>query len=119
MIKQIELRDKSIEETKRNFSAEGSGKILNILVELEPGVSVSVVTSLGEEVLNVNTSAVYYPRSNISSQRDKDNALTGEVQTIDYYYFDGLLIELESEGEMDGKVALRKLIILYDDMKNL
>lgn len=117
MINKIELTDISIEETKRIFSAEGSGKILTIKVDLEPGVELSVITNLGEEVLVVKDSAVYYPRANISARKEKDNPLTGEVQEHDYYFFEGeLLIELQAEGEMNGKLALRKLIILYDDI---
>ena len=118
MIQKIVLNDVTIEEFERKFSSEGSGKILTIKAELEPGIDLTIVTSLGEEVLNVKESGVYYPRANISARKEKENPLTGEVMESDYFYFtDELLIELNSEGQMNGKLALRELIILYDDMQ--
>ena len=68
--------------------------------------------------MKVKDDGVYYPRSDISSKKDKNSPLTGEVQTMDYFYFTGnLLIELNSETKMDGAIALNELIILYDDMQ--
>ena len=117
MIRKIFLENQSIEEFERNFVSEVSGKILTIKVELEKGISVSIVSSLGEEILKVKESGIYYPRQNITSRKDNNNELTGEVQESDYFYVtDKLLIELNSETEMDNKIALKELIILYDEM---
>ena len=117
MIKRITLKDISIEEFERKFSGEGNGKILSISVELEKDVHISVITNLNEEVLSVEESGVYYPRSNISSEKNRKDTLTGEVQTLDYHYFDGLLIEITSETDRQGEIALKELVILYDDMQ--
>ena len=116
MIKQIILRDERIEEISKQLSLEASGKILTISVKLEQGITCSIATSLNEEVLDVKEDGIYYPRANISSRKELNNELSGEVQESDYYYFKDLLIELESESEMDG-IALKELIILYDDME--
>lgn len=115
MIKQIILKDEKIKEFNKELSVKGSGRILTISVKLEKGIKCSIVTGLNEEVISVKDDGVYYPRVNISSRKNKNNELTGEVQESDYYYFKDLLIELESEVEMDG-IALKELIILYDDM---
>lgn len=118
MLKTIILENVSIDEFERKFTGQGSGKILSCYVDLEPGIDLTIVTSLGEEILSVKENGVYYPRANISSEKNRKDTLTGEVQTIDYYYFiDELLIELNSEGEGDGKIALKKLVILFDDMQ--
>ena len=117
MIQKIILKDVTIQEFEKRLSVEASGRILSVSVKLESGVNVSIITSIGEEILNVSENGVYYPRANISARKEKDNPLTGEVQESDYYYFtDELLIEINSEGEMNG-VALNELIILYDDMQ--
>ncbi len=115
MIKQITLKDQKIKEYTKELSVKGSGRILTISVKLEPGIKCSIVTSLNEEVISVKEDGIYYPRVNISSRKNKNNDLVGEVQESDYYYFKDLLIELESEVEMDG-IALKELIILYDDI---
>ncbi|HEC65413.1 MAG TPA: hypothetical protein ENI23_08965 [bacterium] len=117
MIQRIILKDVTIDEFERKFSRKSSGKILTIKTELEPGIDLTIVTSLGEEILTVKESGTYYPRQNISSRKDSTNELTGEVQESDYFYFtDELLIELNSEGEVGGKLAMKELVILYDDM---
>lgn len=119
MIKTLTLKDISIEEFERKFTSEISGKILTIKVELENGIDVSIISSLGEEILKVKESGIYYPRQNITSRKDNNNELTGEVQESDYFYVtDNLLIELNSETEMDNKIALKELIILYDDLSS-
>ena len=118
MIHKILLTDISMEEFERSFSSPASGKILTIKVELETGISLSIVSSLGEEIISVKESGTYYPRQNISTRRDSDNPLTGEVQESDYYYVtDELLIELSSETKMDNGLALKELVILYDDLE--
>lgn len=115
MINKIVLKDVNIEEFEKKFSSPISGKILTIKVELENGVDVSIISSLGEEILSVRESGIYYPRQNISTRRDSENPLTGEVQESDYFYVtDELLIELNAEGQMNGKLALTELIILYE-----
>ncbi len=115
MIKQITLKDEKIKEYTKELSVKGSGRILTISVKLEPGIKCSIITGLNEEVISVKEDGIYYPRVNISSRKNKNNDLAGEVQESDYYYFKDLLIELESEVEMDG-IALKELIILYDDI---
>lgn len=118
MIQQILIGEMTIKEFERKLSVKASGKILSVSVKLEPGVDISIITELGEQVISVNKNGVYYPRANISSEKERSSTLTGEVQTIDYYYFAGsLLIELNAEGEMNGEIALNELIILYDDMQ--
>ncbi len=117
MINKIILQDISIKEFERKFSSQVSGKILTIKVELENGVDISIISSLGEEIISVKESGIYYPRQNISTRKDSDNPLTGEVQESDYFYVtDELLIELNAEGQMNDKLALKELIILYDDL---
>jgi len=118
MIQKILLEDQSIEEFERAFTAQVSGKILTIKVELERGVKIEVISSLNENILTVKESGTYYPRQNISTRRDSENPLTGEVQESDYYYVtDKILIKLISDTQMDGQLALKELIILYDDMQ--
>ncbi len=120
MIRQINYEDVTVGEDGEKFQVEASGKILSIKVVLEQGVDIVIVTPLGEEILKVKNDGVYYPRSNISAEKNKANPLTGEVQTLDYYYFSNfLLIELNSEGEMTDEVALKELSIVYDDMQSL
>lgn len=117
MIKKIILNDVSIEEFERKFESDISGKILTIKVEIQKGIDISIISSLGEEILTVRESGIYYPRQNISSRKDSDNPLTGEVQESDYFYVtDKILIELNSEGQMNGDLALTELTILYDDI---
>ena len=117
MIHKILLTDISIEEFKREFTSPVSGKILTIKVDIETGIDISSISSLGEEILTVKESGTYYPRQNISTRRDSNNPLTGEVQESDYFYVtDELLIELNSEGSLNGKIALKELVILYDDL---
>ncbi len=115
MIKQITFKDEKIGEFSRELSLEASGRILTISVKLEQGIKCSIVTGLGEEVISVKEDGVYYPRVNISSRKESNNELTGEVQESDYYYFKDLLIELESDTEMNG-IALKELVILYDEI---
>ena len=118
MIHKILLQNISIEEFERSFTSKISGKILTIKVDIETGIDISIISSLGEEILTVKESGVYYPRQNISTRRDSDNPLTGEVKESDYYYLtDELLIELNSEGNMNGQLAIKELIILYDDLE--
>lgn len=118
MINTIKYENISIQEFERNWAHQASGKILTIKVELETGISLSVISSLGEEIISVKESGIYYPRQNISTRRDSDNPLTGEVQESDYFYVtDELLIELRSDTEMAGKIGLKELIILYDDLE--
>lgn len=118
MINKITKNNISIKEFERKLKTKISGKILTIKVELEKGVDICIVSSLGEEILSVRESGVYYPRQNISTRRDSKNPLTGEVQEFDYFYVtDELLIELNSEGRLDGELALSELIILYDDLE--
>lgn len=120
MIHKILLTDVSIEEFERNFKAEVSGKILTIKVELENGVKLSIISSLDEEIISVKESGIYYPRNDITSRKYRDETLTGEVKEHDYFYVtDELLIELTAEGNMNGELALKELIILYDDMQSL
>ena len=118
MIQRIELSEITIKEFKRDFAVnDRSGKILSVLVKLEKGINLSIITGLNEVILNVEKDGVYYPRANISSRKDLDNVLGGEIQEFDYYYFDSLLIELVSEGDFKGELALKELVILYDDMQ--
>lgn len=117
MIKQIILKDIQIEEFSREFTSPATGKILTVSVKLQKGISVSIITNLNETVLHVKEDGVYYPRQNISSRKDNNNELTGEVQESDYFYFiDNLFIEITSDTDMKGKIALNELIILYDDI---
>ena len=115
MIKEFSFKNIKIKEFNKQLSVKGSGRILTIKIKLENGISCSVVTGLNEEILSVKEDGIYYPRANISSGKYVNNPLTGEVQESDYYYFKDLLIELESETEMDG-IALKELIILYDEI---
>ena len=118
MIHKILLQNISIEEFERKFSNPVNGKILTIKVDIENGVDISIVSSLGEEILTVKDSGIYYPRNDITSRKYRDETLTGEVKEHDYFYVtDELLIELNSEGDMNGGLALKELIILYDDLE--
>jgi hypothetical protein len=118
MIHKIILQDQTIEEFERKFSSKVNGKILTIKVELETGIDISIISSLGEEIISVKESGTYYPRNDITSRRYRDETLTGEVKEHDYFYVtDEILIELNSEGNMNGELALKELIILYDDLE--
>lgn len=118
MIHKILLENISIEEFERSFSSPINGKILTVKVELENGIDISIVSSLGEEIINVKDSGIYYPRNDITSRKYRDETLTGEVKEHDYFYVEGeILIELNAEGKMNGGLALKELIILYDDLE--
>lgn len=118
MIHKILLQNVSIEEFKREFTSPINGKILTVKVELEKGIDISIVSSLGEEILTVKDSGIYYPRNDITSRKYRDETLTGEVKEHDYFYVtDEILIELNSEGNMNGELALTELVILYDDLE--
>ena len=120
MIHKILLQNVSIEEFESKFTSQVSGRILTIKVELESGVTLSIVSDLGEEIINVKDSGIYYPRNDITARKYRDETLTGEVKEHDYFYVtESLLIELSADRQMNGELALKELIILYDDMQSV
>lgn len=118
MLKQIEINNLSLEGPEKELVTEGIGKILKIYVELEESINLKIITKEDELVLDVVDSGTYYPRANILSKKDMGDTLIGETQEHDYFYFEGLLLEVSSPGIFEG-MAIKKLRIFYDDMNGI
>ena len=96
---------------------DGSGKILKINLVLREGISVEILTMEGEVVLDVKESGLYYPRANISSRKNTNNPLSGEVQDYDYFYFSGeLIVKINSDMKLEEEISVDELSIIYDDL---
>ena len=121
MIKEITLKDIEIgqESNKDIIKKNVSGKILKIQVvvgEVNAGMNLKILTREGETVLNVSGSGVYYPRSNISSQKLMEGSINMEGDKMDYYYFyNGLLFNITKSNPKFEGVIIERVTILYDD----
>ena len=135
MIKQIILSP-NIKEELEEFVVKGSGKILKVRVETNQTVNIKIFTNEEEMILNVNKTGTYYPRANITAQKYTEDPLAVEGETkFDYYYFDGLLVVLETDKVFNKLSQNRKNVfgwpgfdkeeeikpisisIIYDDLK--
>ena len=121
MIKDITIKDIEIGEELENniISKSVSGKILKIHLitgEANSGVNIKIMTKEGELVLNTPESGVYYPRSNVSTQKMIEGAFNLEGEKMDYFYFNKRLLFniTKSNPEFEG-IVIKKLTILYDD----
>ena len=120
MIKEIVLEDVRLlkDEFEKNIVAKNvQGKILKILYEpIEENVRFKLFSKEGEEIMNVTKEGLYYPRANISQQRDIENtAIDLEGDKTDYFYFnDGLLFNFSTENMNYSGKLIKRVIIVYD-----
>jgi len=121
------LLDSDIEKDQlsKSLLIPGSGKILKVAVrfedDLDTGVTLRISTKEGEEIINVKSdkpNEIYYPRSNITTQRYNENTMLEESQTsLDYYFFSGgLLFTIEKDNASSEMKLIRKIVLLYDDL---
>lgn len=128
MIKEFIHRDivLSKEAISNSLLSDGSGKILKVHIQFEKHetqssqINLRIHTLEGEEIMNVfndRDSDVYYPRMVVSGERDETRAnITEPGAQTDYYYFTGLIITIEKDNENFEGIAIKKLVIIYDDM---
>ena len=119
MIKELKLENIEIEDGEKNIVAQsGQGKILKVLfnpTNVNSGVRLRIFTKEGEMILNVTQKGLYYPRSNVSSEKNEDYAFTRETDKKDYYYFSGeLLFNITTSENFEG-VVIDKLVLIYLD----
>lgn len=116
MIKDILLENVSLSEGEfeKNIVAKNiSGKILKILFEPTNGVRFKLFTKEGEEILDVKTKGVYYPRANISQQKMDKSAIDSSDKTDYFYFTEGLLLNFSVENMNFAGLIIKKVIITY------
>lgn len=121
MIKEMKLENIEVEGGEKNIVAQsGQGKILKVLfnpTKVNSGVRLRIFTKEGEMVMNVTQKGLYYPRANVSSEKNLDYGFARETDRKDYYYFkDGLLFNITTNDTFEG-VAVDELVLMYLDIR--
>lgn len=118
MIRELKLMNIEISDGEKNIVGNGQGKILKILFNPSTGnhgVRLRIFTREGEMILNVTQGGLYYPRSNVSSEKREDYAFSREGDEKDYYYFNGgLLFSITANENFEG-IVIDKLVLMYQD----
>lgn len=117
MIKEYTIKNINLKGTERNLLIEISGKILKVLYKPIEGlgdINLQILTKETEEVLNTPVGGLYYPRVNISQQKDEVSTLDFPGEQMDYYYFNTLLVSISSQTELNEPV-IEQITIIYDE----
>lgn len=128
MLMEITLENLEIEKglLSKSLLIPGRGRILKVMVEftdgIDTGVSLRIDTKEGEEILNVKSDKIkeiYYPRSNIITQRYNNSSFVYENHdSLDYFYFSGGLVFSFDKDNIDSEMILiKKVTLLYDDLQ--
>jgi len=119
ILKEIRLADIDVVDSETVL--EGSGKLIKVFVEFEDTdslIKLELLTKEGEQILDITNqrkSDVFYPRANISRQRDTGEALNmeNEGNFEPYYFYGGLFLRLKNLSSQSKKI--KRLIILYEN----
>ncbi len=120
MIKELKLENIEISNGEKNIVAQNAeGKILKVLfnpAEGNHGVKLRIFTKEGEEIMGVTQKGLYYPRSNVSSEKMLDQAFAPAGDNKDYYYFNkGLLFNITTSNQTFSGKVIDRLILVYED----
>ena len=116
----MKIENIEISDGEKNIVAQNAeGKILKVLFnpsEGNHGVRLRIFTKEGEKILEVTQKGLYYPRSNVSSEKMLDYAFSSAGDNKDYYYFNkGLLFNITTTNPYFEGIVIDRLILVYDD----
>lgn len=121
MIKEITLNNIELEGIEKELSLQNiSGKILKIFykpVQDIGEINLTILTREGEELINTSEPGLYYPRANISAEKNLVGSIDVQgTDRFDYYYFNRfLLFRISSNNPLKKQVVINKIIIIYEE----
>lgn len=123
MIRELKLTNIEMDSGEKNIIAQNvQGKILKVLFKPSTGnhgVRLRIFTKEGEQVMDVTQEGVYYPRSNVSSEKMLGYTYAPEGDHKDYYYInEALFFNLTTQTDFEGFVV-DELVLIYEDTRNL